>query len=201
MSHKEAMHIHGKPVRDATKKLNFEITLDDREKGELRSQTKCAAALAICRKCDCLSAAVCLSRTYVEYKKHWDRYLTPPSLRSEVVVHDRDGEMAIGNYHVDPICESQKPETVKATRYLKNHPEMTDRTIADKSGADYSVVRRIRAISKARAAIHTMKPVGKRELESRGKAHSPATLKHGRPGNHRVKNRSTPHVRPVGANF
>jgi hypothetical protein len=86
------MEINGKKVVDATKPLRIVINADDAERGTTKDPSACAAARAILRgykKKGVKNARVHLGRVYLEYPDKWVRYLTPDSLRAEIISFDR----------------------------------------------------------------------------------------------------------------
>jgi hypothetical protein len=95
------MEIAGKKVIDANKPLHISVSKQDASAGKTKDPGKCAAARAIIRTiADAKSARVHLGRTYVEYPDRWVRYMTPNSLKLELVSFDRGAraEYAAGAY-------------------------------------------------------------------------------------------------------
>jgi hypothetical protein len=95
------MEINGKRVVDATKPLRISISREDAAKGRTKDPAKCAAARAILRVIPTAKGArVHLGRTYIETDKEWMRYITPASLKTEIVSFDRGGgaEYTEGDY-------------------------------------------------------------------------------------------------------
>jgi hypothetical protein len=98
-----AVEINGKPVRDGTKQIVFEITEMDCKDGTTKDPAACAAAIAIMHTDDnILSVRVHRSKTYIEYPTHWKRLNTTPALRTELTVFDRSGTFEPGTYAVTP---------------------------------------------------------------------------------------------------
>lgn len=84
------MMINGKRVVDAKASLRISIRERDAASGKTKDPAKCAAARAIVRSIvDAKGARVHLGRTYIEYPDKWVRYLTPRSLKTEIVSFDR----------------------------------------------------------------------------------------------------------------
>lgn len=98
-----------KPVRDAKRPLILHINPDDVRGGKIKEPGSCAAAVALKRQCKgALSAHVHLSRVYVEYPNHIERYATPPSLRTEIVSFDRGHRFEDGDYKLEVIPASNR---------------------------------------------------------------------------------------------
>jgi hypothetical protein len=100
------MKIKGKPVVDANADLLLEINTDDC-KGARKDPTQCAAARALLRSYSILSVKVHVTRTYLEEKTRWIRYITPDPLRTELIAFDRGGEMQTGLYRIQPPAPAQ----------------------------------------------------------------------------------------------
>lgn len=84
------MEINGKKVVDAKKHLDVEVTPEDCSNGKSKSPAACAAAQAIMREhSDVIGARVHRGVTYVEYEDKWERYITPTTLKIELVMYDR----------------------------------------------------------------------------------------------------------------
>jgi len=92
------MKIAGKKVVNATKPLKLVITKSDCTNGDVKDPGACAAALALRRQLHVKKARVHLSRVYVERENHWERYLTPQSLKHEIISFDRGGSFEPGEY-------------------------------------------------------------------------------------------------------
>lgn len=128
------MEINGKPVRDATKKIIFEITEDDCKKGKTLDPGGCAAAIALRHTNDdkIISARVHRGMTYVEYSTHWKRFLTSQALKTELTVFDRVKEYNMfepGTYSISPPVGAQTLEGAKLAyaRYIKRKKDKRKR--------------------------------------------------------------------------
>lgn len=88
------MRIDGLPVRDAKRGLTLEVTEDDIRHSNPQDPAGCAAAVAVMRQEGVAKALVHLSKVYIKRKTFWERFESPRSLRTEVVVFDRKGEFA-----------------------------------------------------------------------------------------------------------
>lgn len=111
------MKIKGRPVTTPRKPIMITITPSDVRQGAERNADACAAAVALCRQLHCDEAKVHLSRTYIRKGATWERYNTPPALRSEIVAFDRGGAFMPGKYVLTPVSESQLP----GKREQRNH--------------------------------------------------------------------------------
>jgi hypothetical protein len=112
--------IEGKPIKDATEPLVLSVRTSDIKYGVGKAPDVCAAAIACVRQCECLSARVHASRTFLEYEDHWVRYKTPTNLRQEIVAFDGKGKFHPGFYRLAPLEPSHRttgkartPTTVK----------------------------------------------------------------------------------------
>lgn len=101
--------LNGKKVVDANYRMALVIEKRDVEAGKSKEPDACAAAVACVRQMDALSAHVFLTRTYVEFPKRWLRFMTPASLRTEIVSFDRGNQFATGTYYLSPLCQSLRP--------------------------------------------------------------------------------------------
>lgn len=124
--------IAGKPVFFGRSPKALDITTSDVEHGARRSQSACAAALAV-QHCipGAKSARVCLARTYVEYENKWEVYNTPNALRSELIAHDRDGRFAPGEYYIRPVGPREQSKIGR--RAGSNKPGARDRGSKDRT--------------------------------------------------------------------
>lgn len=104
------MNINGLPVRDAKRSITLHIAPADIRDAEAKDPAHCAAALA-CRRSlpKCVDAIVHVGRIYVKYdgQNFWNRYITPASLKTEIVALDRGGSFSPGEYRAVPPPISQ----------------------------------------------------------------------------------------------
>jgi hypothetical protein len=124
------MDINGKPVVNGKRKWMLSIDDGDIAGGKRKGPGQCAAARAILREnVDVRGVRVHIGRIFVEYDKHWERYATPSSLRSEVIAFDRGGTFMPGVHSVRPIS----PSSVRA---LEEHAKRkTAKTLPRKAKA------------------------------------------------------------------
>jgi hypothetical protein len=106
-----SMRINGIPVQDADEPLVLHIRTPDTKTGA-KDPEKCAAAKAACRIPGVILAKVYRTRTYLlkgsGKARFYTRYLTPDSLRSEIVAFDRGGTFAPGDYELPAPPKSMK---------------------------------------------------------------------------------------------
>lgn len=100
--------IKGKKVVDADYRMAIKVEPQDIAKGNRKEPNSCAIALACMREFDAISAEVHLSRTYIEFPKRWLRFVTPPSIRKEIVDFDQKGKFTPGLYMLTPPPPSEK---------------------------------------------------------------------------------------------
>jgi hypothetical protein len=102
------MEIAGKKVVDAKRPAKIVITERDAKVGDNKNPSSCAAALAAKRDIpECLSARVHIGRVYIEQKDKWVRFMTPDSLRSEIIAFDRGGSFQPGEYELKAPAPSE----------------------------------------------------------------------------------------------
>src|SRR5262245_8604841 len=91
--------IDGILVMDATHPLTLKILVGDCKGGDPKHPDTCAAARAIRREHKVADVRVHLGRVYIRQNKgNWQRYMTPKSLRSEIIAFDRGGKFEPGEY-------------------------------------------------------------------------------------------------------
>lgn len=96
--------IDGVPVIDAKAPLTLTITKRDCNNGDPKEPDTCAAARALRREHGVADCRVHLGRIYIRQNKgNWQRFLTPKSLRSEIIAFDRGGAFSPGEYTLSPL--------------------------------------------------------------------------------------------------
>lgn len=91
--------IDGKPVFDAKKPITLNITPNDIAKADRKESADCAVARACRRELHAKEVRVHLGRVYVRMNEgNWQRFLTPRSLRSEIIAFDRGGSFEPGKF-------------------------------------------------------------------------------------------------------
>lgn len=89
-------------IVNAKRPLVLAILPEDIKRGKKMDPATCAIACAARRVFHTAEVRVHLSRIYVLQGKHWVRYMTPASLRSELIAFDRGGTFAVGEHWLSP---------------------------------------------------------------------------------------------------
>ena len=90
--------INGLPVRNGKQSISIMVTPQDIKRAVVKDPTNCVAALACRRELGCTEARIHVGRAYLRYNNHWDRYLTTPNLRAELIAFDRGAKFTPGEY-------------------------------------------------------------------------------------------------------
>lgn len=94
---------------DAKRDLILTVTDSDIKSAKPMNKAACAAANALCRQEKFKQAWVHKTKTYVQLKDGtWERYVTPDDLYFEIMVFDRHGQMAAGEYKLTAPKGTQK---------------------------------------------------------------------------------------------
>ena len=105
------MKIDGIEVRDADAPLLLHIRTPDCKTGKKDPQN-CAAAKAAMREPGVILARIYRTRSYLlkgrGKARYWERFLTPDSLRGEIIAFDRGGEFDPGDYELPRPPKSMK---------------------------------------------------------------------------------------------
>lgn len=92
-------NINGLPIIDAKRPLVVHVTAEDIAHADRKEPDDCAMARAVRRDCHAKEVRVHLGRVYVRSNQgNWVRYMTPPSLRAEIVAFDRGGSFEPGEF-------------------------------------------------------------------------------------------------------
>jgi hypothetical protein len=95
------LSIDGMPVIDAKKPLKLEVSRDDVKTASKKLPNACAVAKACYRELHAKEVRVHLSRVYVRTNNaFWTRYVTPKSMRTEIIAFDRGGKFVPGVFHM-----------------------------------------------------------------------------------------------------
>lgn len=87
------------PLKDAPRDLVLTVTERDIAGADRRKTNSCAAANALCRQEKYAEARVFKTKTYVKLRDgSWQRFCTPGSLYVELMIYDRGGRMAAGDF-------------------------------------------------------------------------------------------------------
>lgn len=103
------MKINGKSVINGQRGFSLRIESRDIAKGQTKSPSGCAAALALMRADKTIKAArVHVGRIFIEGPSAWVRYKTPRTLRDEIVSFDRGGKFLPGVHEIIPLTKSEQ---------------------------------------------------------------------------------------------
>lgn len=101
--------IDGKPIIDATKPVELEIGPRDIAKADRKEPLDCAVARAGRRCLGAKEVRVHLSRIYIRFGDgSWQRFVTPKSMRTDIIAFDRGGSFPPGTFTLEPPKHSQK---------------------------------------------------------------------------------------------
>ena len=100
--------LDGLPIKDAKKDVVLTITPEDIRRGRSGKPDACAVAQACMRQLHCSAARVHLARIYGRGQGTWYRYMTPGSIRSEIIAYDRRSSFKPGDYLLHPPGPSHK---------------------------------------------------------------------------------------------
>ena len=96
--------ISNMPVINAVKNFTLHITKEDVRGADTKKPNSCVVAKACKRSLHAKEVRVHLGRVYVNTNnKNWLRYLTPGSLRSEIIAFDRGGSFTLGKHTLGAI--------------------------------------------------------------------------------------------------
>jgi hypothetical protein len=100
--------IDGLPVLDAKKPITLHINNNDIAKADRKEPADCAVARACRREIHAKEVRVHLGRVYLKTKAgSWTRYLTPKSMRDEIIAFDRGGSFEAGTFVLAPPTPSK----------------------------------------------------------------------------------------------
>lgn len=114
--------IDGLPILDAKKALVLTINDNDINKADRKEPADCAVARACRRDAHVKEVRVHLGRIYARQNEgNWLRYMTPRSLRSEIIAFDRGGKFAPGEYTLAAPTPSKKTGKAQGTKTNKTN--------------------------------------------------------------------------------
>lgn len=91
--------IDGLPVIDAKRPLTLHVLKSDVAKADVKEPAGCAVARACRRELHVEEARIHLGRVYLRSNKgNWTRYITPKSMRAEIIAFDRGGTFEPGEF-------------------------------------------------------------------------------------------------------
>ncbi len=101
--------IDGKPIIDATSPVTLEISPGDIAKADRKEPLDCVVARACRRDLHAKEVRVHLSRIYIRFGSgSWQRFMTPPHMRSDIIAFDRGGTFPPGTYILNPPPPARK---------------------------------------------------------------------------------------------
>lgn len=110
------------PIFNARHALTIHVRPGDISRADKKHPDACAVARACRRELHCADVRVHLGRVYVRQNKgSWQRYLTPRSLRTEIIAFDRGGTFMPGEY-VLSAPQPSKQKVGKRQGSNKPHP-------------------------------------------------------------------------------
>jgi len=125
--------IDGMPVIDAKRPITLTITDGDIAKADAKEPADCAVARACRRQLHVKEARVHLGRIYLRTNSSsWTRYLTPKTMRSEIIAFDRGGSFEPGTFTL-PAPQPSKRATGKGQgskpkfKHSRNNPNRKPR--------------------------------------------------------------------------
>src|SRR5689334_1454435 len=109
MSQGRITQIDGKPIVDATKPVTLEINTKDIAKADRKEPLDCVVARACRRDLGAKEVRVHLTRIYIRFGDgSWQRFVTPKSMRTDIIAFDRGGSFPPGSFVLNPPPASQK---------------------------------------------------------------------------------------------
>lgn len=104
----KVLEIDGLPVIDAKRALKLTVTKLDINKADVKEPDSCAVARACRRELHAKKVRVHLSRVYIRTNDtNWTRYMTPLSMRDEIIAFDRGGRFVAQEFTLSPIAPSK----------------------------------------------------------------------------------------------
>ena len=118
--------INGLPIKNATKSMLLHITGPDVKSARPKRPDFCVVAQAVKRETSAREVRVHLGRVYVRTTaKTWTRYITPGSLRAEIISFDRGGNFALGVHTLGVIPASQSTGKTQGAKKKPGAPRFT----------------------------------------------------------------------------
>ena len=120
--------IDGLPIKNATESLLIHITGPDVKSARPKRPDFCVVALAVKREMRAKEVRVHIGRVYVRTTgTHWTRYVTPGSLRAEIISFDRGGRFALGVHTLRAVTQMNHKLTGKTqgAKKKKGAPRFT----------------------------------------------------------------------------
>jgi len=120
--------INGLPITNATKAITLHITGPDVKSARVKRPDFCVVAQAVKREMRAKEVRVHLGRVYVRTTaSSWTRYITPGSLRTEIISFDRVGVFPLGVHKrlAVPPCTLKKAGKTQGTKKAPRAPRFT----------------------------------------------------------------------------
>jgi hypothetical protein len=120
--------INGLPIKNATESLLLHITGPDVKSARPKRPDLCVVAQAVKRELRAKEVRVHLGRVYVRTTaSSWTRYITPGSLRTEIISFDRGGTFSLGVHTLQKIgpVKLKKAGKTQGTRKPLAAPRFT----------------------------------------------------------------------------
>lgn len=119
--------IDGKPVLNAKHAVTLKISASDVARADRKEPALCAVARACRRQILAKEVRVHLGRVYMRMNEgNWQRFLTPRSLRSEIIAFDRGGSFEPGTFVLSAPSSQKKEATGKRQGSPYNHKQKRD---------------------------------------------------------------------------
>ena len=118
--------IDGLPIKNAAQSLLIHITGPDVKSARPKRPDFCVVALAIKREMRAKEVRVHLGRVYVRTTaSSWTRYITPGSLRAEIISFDRGGRFALGVHTLGVVPASKSTGKTQGAKKKPGAPRFT----------------------------------------------------------------------------
>jgi hypothetical protein len=131
--------IDGLPIVNSDKEIYVTVTKTDIARASKKDPAKCAVAKA-CERAFGTTARVHLGRVYVKEGDHWVRFLTPSTMRQELITFDKGGEFEPRSFRLPPPPPAKR--TGKRQGSGKDTPGRSHRSKSKRSS--YHIVHDVR---------------------------------------------------------
>lgn len=102
------MVIDGLPVVNGKGKILLKITKGDISRADRKQPDQCVIARCCRRSLKVKEARIHLGRVYLRRDdRQWERYITSPAMRTEIVAFDRGGSFEPGDFLILPPAPSK----------------------------------------------------------------------------------------------
>ena len=115
--------IDGVPILNAKHAMTITVTAADIAAADVKHPEGCAVARAAIRHGHATEARVHLARVYIKTTKdHWLRYVTPKSMRAEIIAFDRGGTFQPGSFELLAPNVARRADGKRQGSPAKNKP-------------------------------------------------------------------------------